>query len=83
MAVIKMNILTAMERFPDHKETITKLFRKDENFRILCEDYGRCAEALRHWNQSSSREAVERRQEYSALLEDLESEILENLDEFE
>jgi hypothetical protein len=36
---------------------------------------------LQRWIQSDLAEAMERRMEYMALMEELESEILENLDE--
>lgn len=53
------------------------LLRESEAFQILCEDFSSCAEALRHWNQSSSPEAAQRRDEYRGLLKELENEILE------
>jgi len=68
-----------MERFPQNKAAVRRLFKEDESFQTLCEDYWKCAEALRHWNQSAAEEAVVRREEYAALLWDLEAEIKENL----
>ncbi len=38
---------------------------------------------LRHWNESASEEAPARREEYEALLWDLETEIMHSLDERE
>ncbi len=70
-----------MKRFPDRKDTVKQLFKESETFQSVCEDYRRCAEALRHWNESASEEAPARREEYAALLRDLEAEILQNLNE--
>ena len=79
MSIIRTSLFVVMERFPRHKAAVRRLFKGNESFQTLCEDYRKCAEALRHWNQSSSKEAVVRRKEYSALLRDLEAEILETL----
>lgn len=83
MPVIQTSLFIVLKRFPDRKDTIKRLFRESESFQIMCEDHRRCAEALRHWNESASDEAPARREEYAALLRDLEAEILENLDESE
>ena len=81
MTVVKTSVFSVAKRFPDRKETVIRLFNKSENFQSICEDYRRCAEALRHWNESASEEACARREEYAALLQDLETEILQSLDE--
>jgi len=82
MSVIQTSIFTVFERFPDHKDNIKRLFRESKTFQTMCEDYRKCAEALRHWNQSSSEEAPARREEYAALLRDLEAEILHTVNEY-
>ena len=79
MSIIRTSLFAVMERFPHHKADIRQLFKENDSFQTLCGDYWKCAEALRHWKQSVSKEAVVRRKEYSALLRDLEAEILENL----
>lgn len=81
MTVIKKGLFTVWEKFPDDKDKVKRLFRESETFQAVCEDYMRCVEALRYWNQSDSEEAPARREEYAALLKDLEAEILQNLDE--
>jgi hypothetical protein len=81
MPVIQASVFTVVKRFPDSKDTVKKLFKENDTFHIVCEDYHRCAEALRHWNESASEEAPARREEYAALLRDLETEILQNLNE--
>ena len=79
MSIIRTSLFVVMERFPRHKAAVRRLFKGNESFQTLCEDYRKCAEALRHWNQSAAEEAVVRREEYTALLRDLEAEIKENL----
>ena len=82
MPVIRTSVFTVLERFPDRKDTVKQLFKENETFQSVCEDYLKCAEALRHWSQSASEEASVRREEYAELLQDLEAEILQCLDEF-
>jgi hypothetical protein len=81
MLVIQTALSVVLERFPGHTDSVKRLFRESETFQTLCEDYRRCAEALRHWNQSGSDEAPARREEYAALLHELETEIFLSLDE--
>ena len=75
MRVIKPGLFSAILRFPDHKHTVRRLFRGDGTFRTLCEDYGRCAEALEYWNQFTSEDTAVYRQDYTELVRELESEI--------
>ncbi len=79
MSVIPPSLFIVMKRFAERKNAIRRLFMGSEKFRNICEDYQRCAEAVQHWNHSASEEAPARREEYAALLRDLEEEILENL----
>ena len=81
MTVIQKGLFPVMERFPNHKDTVKQLFRESETFRAMCEDYVRCDEALRYWNQVESEEASTCREEYATLLQDLEAEILQSLNE--
>jgi HEPN domain-containing protein len=81
MAVIQPSLYILLDRFPERKETIKALFKNNESFRTLCQDYRRCSEALQHWNQSLDEDAAARMREYEALLRDLEEEILENVNE--
>ena len=82
MPVIQTSLFSIIKRFPDRKDTVKQLFKESETFHSMCEDYLRCTEALQHWNQSASDEAPARREEYAALLRDLEAEILQSLEEF-
>ena len=79
MTADTIGLLAVIQRYPDHKSTIIRLYKKSEAFQSICEDYTRCVEALRYWKQSSEEEAIIRREEYHELLRDLECDILENL----
>lgn len=80
MTVLKTSVFSVVKRFPDRTDAVKRLFKKSETFQTVCEDYRKCAEALRHWNESVSEEAPARREEYATLLQDLEAEILQSLD---
>ena len=81
MTLIKKAVFYVLERFPDRKSSVTKLFRKSEEFQTLCEDYLQCVEALRYWKGSKEKDAPARRLEYEGLRGELEAEILQNLNE--
>ena len=81
MSVIQKGLFAVMELFPNHTDTVKRLFRENETFQAMCEDYMRCAEALRYWNQVESEEAPARREEYGVLLRDMEAEIFQSLNE--
>jgi hypothetical protein len=75
MQVITPGLFSVIRRFPEHKHTVRRLFQSNEIFRTLCDDYGRCAEALEYWNQFSSEETAGYRQDYTELVREIESEI--------
>jgi hypothetical protein len=79
MAIVQTGVFALHERFPDQKEVIRSLFEKSETFKTLCEDHRKCCGAIRYWDGKEGDVAFERRQEYEALLWDLEEEILEFL----
>ena len=81
MTVIKTSLFSVLEKFPHHKKAIGRLYRESDSFQTLCEDYQSCAAALGHWEKSDSEEAALRKEEYSALLQDLEKEIMQFLNE--
>ena len=64
-----------MQKFPDYKPTVRRLFDNGGEFKTICEDYGKCFAALHHWNQFSDEIAPKRKQVYSDLLAELEEEI--------
>ena len=79
MTVIQPSLFILFERFPERMEPIKVLFKNNESFKTICEDYRQCADALQHWNQSLDEDASARVQEYEALLRELEEEILQNV----
>ena len=81
MSVIRNTVFSVLDQFPDHKQTILRLFRESENFQSLCQDCRLCTAALRHWNRSEDHDAPARRHEYGALLRELAAEILQYLNE--
>ena len=83
MQVIHANLLFIIKRFQKHKEIIRRLYSESENFQEMCNDYQKCDRALMHWRQSHSEDAPERRNEYAALMQELEAEILQTLKEAE
>ncbi|CAB1084647.1 hypothetical protein D1AOALGA4SA_12158 [Olavius algarvensis Delta 1 endosymbiont] len=81
MAVLQTNIFTVIKRFPYRKDVIKRLYKEDNNFKTICEDYGKCLEAYRYWNESGSKEACARREEYAMLRGELETELIQSLAE--
>ena len=79
MPVVKNSLFLVVQRFPNRKESVRKLFRESESFRSLCDDFSSCSEALERWNRSSSPEVPQLREEYKDLLQELEKEIVECL----
>ena len=77
MNITEINPYALLDRFPSHREIIRHLFKRDKTFQTLCSDYQRCSKALHHWNKSDLQEASQRMKEYDDLLSELESEILE------
>jgi hypothetical protein len=83
MGVIKSAIFTILERFPDRKDAIRRLYCASIGFQTLCEDFCQCDRALAHWTQSARTDAPARKEEYEALQRELENEINRFLDEAE
>ena len=74
---------SVLDRFPNHRDTVSRLGKDDETFRTLCNDYQRCKVALQHWTRSEEDGAEDRREEYEAVQKELEAEILRYLEDFE
>jgi hypothetical protein len=81
MSVIRPSIFTVIKRFPDRKDAIKRLYKGDNNFKTICEDYGKCLEAYLYWNESGSKEACARREEYAMLRGELETELIQSFAE--
>jgi type I restriction-modification system DNA methylase subunit len=79
MKIIKTGIFSLYERFPDQKKEIRTLHEKSETFKSLCEDHLKCCAAIWFWEHKEGDVAIQRRQEYEALIRDLEEEISEFL----
>jgi hypothetical protein len=77
MTVIQPSLFSILERFSERTEEIKVLYKSDESFKTLCEDYRQCAEARQYWAQSLHEDAPARVREYEALLQELEEEILQ------
>jgi hypothetical protein len=81
MTIVQTGIFSLYAAFPDKREAIRDLYEKSETFKTLCEDHRKCAEAIRYWKRKKGDVALERRQEYGALIQDLKEEISEFLKE--
>jgi hypothetical protein len=81
MSVIRTSIFTAIKRFPDRKDTIKRLYKENNNFQTICEDYRKCLEAHLYWNESDSKVASARKDEYATLRGELETEIIQRIAE--
>lgn len=56
-----------------------RLFQESLSFQSLCNDYRECLAALQNWQQSTSEEAPDWRDEYANLLWELEQEVRQYL----
>lgn len=81
MAVIQTGIFTVIKRFPGHKDAIRHLYRENDNFQIMCEDYRKCVDAHLYWNESGSKEASVRTMEYETLRGEIETDIIRSIAE--
>jgi hypothetical protein len=76
MAFIQPELYHVVECFPDLKEKIHRNFNESRNFRMLCENYRRCAIAIQGSNESTGDRAQDRKNKYAEMLYDLELEIM-------
>ncbi len=82
MPVIPSSVFFVMKKFPEDRAVIQRLFKSDDEFLMLCDDYWRCKEALVYWNMSTSDHAPLRISEYQSLLKELENEIMRTVHDF-
>ena len=80
MTIIRPGLFLVMNRFPDRKNTLRQLYRSSEFFESLCLNYQKCSDALVYWGKSESKQATDRHEEYSELLQELELEIIQILE---
>lgn len=69
-----------MDRFPEERQALRRLFQESLSFQSLCNDYRECLAALQNWQQSTSDEAPAWRDEYANLLLELEQEVRQYLE---
>lgn len=81
MTVIKSSVFHVLGKFPDRAGIIKRLYKENQDFQTVCDDYRLCAEALHHWNQSHEKKAAARRNEYEQLFQELIDEICLYLNE--
>ncbi len=75
----KNGYITVVERFPESREILKRLFESSHSFQTLCEEYDDCLRAMRFWRESTFPEAPEFLNEFSSLLREFEEEIIEYL----
>jgi len=68
-----------MKRYPEKTLQIRRLVLRDSGFRTICEDYGKCVEAMEYFDHSQDPRAKARADEYRTLIQDLEEEISQAL----
>jgi hypothetical protein len=81
LPVIHPGLFLIMQRFPERKDALRRMYRSCESFRSICNSYQQCSEALRHWVKSEHKESPNRQREYSELMQELEQEIIQSLEE--
>jgi hypothetical protein len=79
MRAIHPSLFLVIKRFRDRRNAVQQKYRASESFRLICQNYQKCTEALDHWAKSEHEEAPDRRLEYSVLLKELEEEIIQAL----
>ena len=81
MDKVHPDLSAVINRFPDRRESLRRLFLKSKRFQSVCEDYRNCRDAWFFWSRSDQKGAAAAVEEYTTLLGELEAEILECLDE--
>lgn len=82
MDVIHPSIFLVIKQFPERKDMLTELYKRNGSFKSICEDYLVCVETLTYWNNIDSDESMARKKEYGELIQSLESEILGSLNDY-
>ncbi|HSN54156.1 MAG TPA: hypothetical protein VLT32_05770 [Candidatus Sulfomarinibacteraceae bacterium] len=67
--------LLVVRAFPDREAAIDRALRDHASFRELCEDYRKCASALKRWRRLNGDGPSSRSREYAELLADLTAEL--------
>lgn len=74
-----LKVAAAVGRFPDRELEIHRLCARQLEFRAACEDFADAVAAQERWRNADG-DAASRADEYRALVEELETEILAALD---
>jgi len=75
-------ILKIPEKLSKVRDIIEKLYKDDDTFRDIYDDYLKCRKAFQFWTQSSSDDAAARRSEYAELTSELEEELIQILNNY-
>ena len=67
------------EKFLNVRHVIEKLYKDNDTFKDIYEDYLKCLNAFDFWVQSSSDDAAALRNEYAELVAELEEELTQIL----
>lgn len=73
----KSALARVIRQFKDWETRIKQYHNESGDFRSLCEDFAVCERALEKWQASDAAIASQRQQEYTELLAELRSDILE------
>jgi hypothetical protein len=69
---------TLIERFPDHRGQIERLFNRNALFQSFCEEYQDAVAALKRW-AAKGHEGADTRKDWELMVYELEEEFLEFL----
>jgi hypothetical protein len=81
LSIIQPGLFLILQRFPNRKDALRRLYRKSKSFQGICHSYQECSKALDYWAKSDHEEAPHRQREYSELINELELEILQSLED--
>ena len=73
----KQAVRTAAGCFPRYAGEIEQAYEQSGEFRSICADLHDCCGAVTYWNEVDTHEGAARREEYGAMLEGLQREMLE------
>ena len=73
------SLVLVMKRFSRHVEALERLYKKNESFQSLCDDYQECLALHESCTRSIAQEAAAYQEDAAILLHELEEEILEYL----
>jgi hypothetical protein len=65
-----------LDQMPEYRYLIRERMRVNQEFLLLCEDFGEAFEALQHWKVSTDVRQAKRVEEFRGLVDDLAAEIL-------